>query len=299
MVPKPPRPVLNRRHPAAKGLESAVLFWQWGQSPASAGGAGASSTHGAELVSGMPLTWWSQDGATSASAFTEMGALGQGLKQDSVRPAGIELPGSAVVAPIADKFAATKPWTIAVWCRMDVTGVAGGWAAAYLAGTAGDYDAKTSINAIRFDESGSKWGIQRYDENQGGSSTLHQSGTMSTALAVHFVVATYDGGTTSLYVDGAYVAGGSSALSIGYVQDYFVVGNYWASVYRMPHRYNWFGHIYSASLWSRCLSSAAIADLYADPWALYRPRYLQVRSNATAQTFAPWLPAILHRRVAR
>jgi hypothetical protein len=157
------------------------------------------------------------------------------------------------------------------------------YTAASLSGIILAKDKDTGGRAYTFDfnSGGSPNGLRFYINGGGGSNIVHTNGVFPANNVWHQFVGTYNiDGTLTLYVDGAQVAQQTGAASS--------IPTATANVTIGRREYAGFegyfpGSIQNVSIYNRTLSAAEVANLYVDPFAIYRqPDYRWLKSSTAA-----------------
>jgi len=277
VVPKPPRPALNLRHPLARGLVGAWPFWTREPNP---GGnlldrsTGAGTTGSISWAAGAPGAVLSCVGTNETDRCVVGGSLPANPDTSTPKPFALW----ALCKP-ADTRASNKVYTVLSRCGGNYPGSAG------LGGLL-DWNGTYSLfSLIRRSYAGQYEGYTPIGSCPAG--------------VWYSVVANCNASGATIYVNGvapamAQYGALNGGINVSATMKWVVGGGeYEAGTYS----YSFGGEIADARAWNRELTKAEADDLYVDPWGLYRRPHLPVRSSATS--FSPWLPTVLHRRQAR
>jgi hypothetical protein len=243
-IAKPPFPRLQKGHPLAQGLRGAWLFAE-GSINTAIDSSGCEA-HGAG-VAGMSSNQWFP--GPSGWAYHTAGSMSFALGT---------MPHFKAVGPVTVS-ALTKEHSYATWSTYFQKG----------------YDGATEPLVLR--SNGGNFTFQTYNPTDNGIAVTDPN-THSLEVWYH-VVGTFDGAKWALYVNGALVA--SVVTTTGPTDNAQVCGLLASYVGGPPSRIP-DADVDHVMLWQRGMSAKEVADLYADPYAMFRPTRLRKKPGAAA-----------------
>ena len=247
-IAKPPFPRLQRGHPLARGLKGAWLFAE-GSINTAIDSSGCEA-HGAG-VAGMSSNQWFP--GPSGWAYHTAGSMSFALGT---------MPHFKAVGPVTVS-ALTKEHSYATWSTYFQKG----------------YDGATEPLVLR--SNGGNFTFQTYNPTDNGIAVTDPN-THSLEVWYH-VVGTFDGAKWALYVNGALVA--SVVTTTGPTDNAQVCGLLASYVGGPPSRIP-DADVDHVMLWQRGMSAKEVADLYADPYAMFRPTRLRKKPGGAAYVMA-------------
>lgn len=247
-IAKPPFPRLQRGHPLARGLKGAWLFAE-GSINTAIDSSGCEA-HGAG-VAGMSSNQWFP--GPSGWAYHTAGSMSFALGT---------MPHFKAVGPVTVS-ALTKEHSYATWSTYFQKG----------------YDGATEPLVLR--SNGGNFTFQTYNPTDNGIAVTDPN-THSLEVWYH-VVGTFDGAKWALYVNGALVA--SVVTTTGPTDNTQVCGLLASYVGGPPSRIP-DADVDHVMLWQRGMSAKEVADLYADPYAMFRPTRLRKKPGGAAYVMA-------------
>jgi len=247
-IAKPPFPRLQKGHPLAQGLRGAWLFAE-GSINTAIDSSGCEA-HGAG-VAGMSSNQWFP--GPSGWAYHTAGSMSFALGT---------MPHFKAVGPVTVS-ALTKEHSYATWSTYFQKG----------------YDGATEPLVLR--SNGGNFTFQTYNPTDNGIAVTDPN-THSLEVWYH-VVGTFDGAKWALYVNGALVA--SVVTTTGPTDNAQVCGLLASYVGGPPSRIP-DADVDHVMLWQRGMSAKEVADLYADPYAMFRPTRLRKKPGGAAYVMA-------------
>lgn len=248
---KPKNLVLNRRHPLAKGLQFAFPIARQGTVLRSL----VNRNHTLTRTNGTFNDW-------------DLGVYGRSLHLADTQ-INVYLAGAPSVAWSSTGHA------ISAFIKM-----ANFESSSPFISTIAGVESGANVALFRFGDATLANNKLQYILNISGSNQKLNGNTgLSTGVWYH-VVATFNGTDMKIYINGVQDATATHAGTVGAGSQPFTVG------FSLSGRYLR-GEVADVRAWTRGLKPQEVAALYADPWALYRPRYLRIGKVPPASPAPP------------